>query len=164
MGRRNENYIYQKSLPIFLHVTPVYQTKHNRPDGNCFAACVASLLDRKIEDVDVDVASCSNSLQELIKRIEQKANCKIYTVSHEAILDGIVRTSERYCFAAVCSFIFDGNPHYDFSVWHVVVCQIESDGRISLVFNPDQNDQRQQSLQQFSAVDKLFLVKANPIS
>src|SRR5436190_1488196 len=47
-------------------------------------------------DVDVDVASCGNCLQVLLTKIQQRANCKIYLVSHEAIVDGIFKTSERY--------------------------------------------------------------------
>ena len=141
-------------------MTPVYQTKHEPPDGNCFAACVASLLDRKIEDVDVDVASCGK-LPTLLQKIQQKADCKIYYATHSAIVDDIVRTSERYCFAEVCTCVFNGDPYDDGSTWHVVVCEIADGGKISLVFNPDQHDQRQHSLQQFSAVGKVFFVKAN---
>src|SRR6266498_3643126 len=120
-------------------MTPVYQTRHGPPDGNCFAACVASLLDRRIEEVDVDVASCGNSLRALLTKIEQKANCKIYYATHEAIVDGIFKTSERYCFAEVCTCVFDGNPYGEGSTWHVVVCEIADDAKISLVFNPDKN-------------------------
>lgn len=142
-------------------MTPVFQTRRNPPHGNCFAACVASLLDKRIEEVDIDVSSCNNSILTLIKRIEQKANCKIYRVSNEAIRDAIVTTSEQYCITAVCSFLFNGDPHHQSSVWHVVVCQIDRDGKLSLVFNPDQNDQRQRSLQQFSAVGDVYFVKGN---
>ena|ERR1043166_8900360 len=145
-------------------MTPVYQTRTGAPNGNCFAACVASLLDRRIEDVDVDVASCGNSLHVLLTKIQQRANCKIYFVSHEAIVDGIFKTSERYCFAEVCTSVFNDDPHGKGSVWHVVVCEIADDGKISLLFNPDQSDQRQKSLQQFRAVGRLFFVKANNCS
>jgi hypothetical protein len=143
-------------------MTPVHQTKYSSPDGNCCAACVASLLNRKIEDVDIDVASCGNSLRVLLTKIEQRANCKIYYVTHEAILEGVVSTSEKYCFAEVCTYICDNNPFGEGSVWHFVVCEISKSGKLSLVFNPDKNDQRQHSLQQFPVVGKLFFVKANP--
>ena len=139
-------------------MTPVYQTRHGPPNGNCFAACVASILGKTIEDVDVDVATCGNSLHALLTKIEERANCKIYVVSHEAILDGIVKTSERHCCAAVCTCVFNDDPHDERSTWHVVVCEIGSDGKISLAFNPDQTDQRQ-SLQQFSTVGNLFFVR-----
>lgn len=77
-------------------------------------------------------------------------------------MDGILKPSERYCFAEVCTCVFNGNPYGDSSTWHVVVCEIADDGRISLTFNPDQHDQRQKSLDQFPAVGKLFFVKATP--
>jgi hypothetical protein len=119
-------------------------------------------LDRRIEDVDVDVASCGNSLGALLTKIQQKANCKIYSVSHEAIEDGILKTSERYCIAKVCTCTISGNPYDEHSTWHAVLCEIAGDGRISLVFNPDQHDQRRNSVGQFPVVGKLFFVKANP--
>jgi len=106
------------------------------------------------------VASCGNSLRALLTKIEQKANCKIYYATHEAIVDGIFKTSERYCFAEVCTCVFDGNPYGEGSTWHVVVCEIADDAKISLVFNPDKTDQRQNSLQEFPAVGKVFFVKA----
>ncbi len=141
-------------------MTPVYQTRSGAPDGNCFAACVASILERKIEEVDVDVKDCG-SADALLRKLERRANCKIYVVSHQAILDGFVKTSERYCIAAVCTCVFNQDPHHGQSTWHVVVCEITNDGKISMVFNPDQTDQRRNSLQQFSAVGNLFFVKAN---
>src|ERR1017187_7390272 len=123
-------------------MTPVHQTKQGSPHGNCFAACVASLLDRKIEDVDIDVASCGNLLHVLLTKIEQRANCKIYYASHQAVLDGVLVTSERYCFAEVCTFVYDGNPFGEGSMWHVVVCEISDSGKLSLLFDPDKDDQR----------------------
>jgi len=83
------------------------------------------------------------------------------TILNSAIVDGIVRTQERYCFAEVCTCVFNGDPYDDGSTWHVVVCEIADDGKISFVFNPDQHDQRQHSLEQFPAVGKMFFVKAN---
>ena len=142
-------------------MTPVYQTKQGSPHGNCFAACVATLLDRKIEEVDIDVASCDDLLHVLLNKIEQRANCKIYYASHQAVLDGVLVTSERYCLAEVCTFVFNGNPYGKGSMWHVVVCEISHGGMLSLVFNPDKDDQRD-SLEQFPAVGRLFFVKANP--
>ena len=141
-------------------MTPVHQTKYGSPHGNCFAACVASLLGRKIEEVDIDVASCK-SLHALLTQIEQRANCKIYYVSLEALLDGVVTTSERYCFAEVCTTTRQGNPFDEGSTWHVVVCEISDSGKVSLVFNPDKTARQQHSLQQFHATRKLFFVKAN---
>ena len=142
-------------------MTPVYQTKHGPPDGNCFAACVASLLDRNIEDVDVDVASCERDLRTLLKKVEQKANCTICYVTYRAIAHGIVTTSERYCFAEVCTCVFNGDPYHDESTWHVVVCEIAENGKISLLFNPDKTDLRQNSLDEFPAVERVFFVKAS---
>jgi hypothetical protein len=142
-------------------MTPVYQTQNGHGIGNCFAACVASLLDKRIEDVEIDLASCGNCLRTLMTKVEQKANCKIYFVSHEAILDGVVKPTERYCFVEVCTCVFNKNPHDSRSTWHVVVCEIFDHGKISLVFNPDQRDQRQKSLDQFPAINKVFFVKAN---
>jgi hypothetical protein len=121
---------------------------------------VASILERSIEDVDIDVASCVHSLHALLTTVEQRANCKIYVVSHEALLHGLVKTSERYCIAAVCSFVFNGDPHHKQSIWHVVVCEITADGKLLLLHNPDKTDCRD-SLQQFGAIENLFFVKAN---
>lgn len=151
-----------EEVETIRRMTPVYQTKYGVPFGNCVPACVASLLDRKIEDVDVDVASCRDSLRALLTKIEEKANCKIYVMSHEAIVDRIVKTSERYCFVEVCTCVFNQEPFGRGSTWHVVVCEIGDNGRLSLVFNPDQHDARKDSLDQFPAIGKLFIVKANP--
>jgi hypothetical protein len=141
-------------------MTPVYQTKHGA-DGNCMAACVASLLDKRIEDVDVDVASCGRSCNVLLGRIEEKAKCKIYGLPHQAIVDGIVKSTERYCIVAVCSCVFNNDPCHPNNTWHSVVCEIAEDGNVSLVFNPDCDDQRTHSLQQFGAMGNLFIVKEN---
>jgi hypothetical protein len=141
-------------------MTPIYQTKHSEGEGNCFAACVASLLDRKIEDVDVDVSSCKN-VHHLMSLVAQKADCKIYYATHEAIENGILKTSERFCIVEVCTCVFGGDPYDNGSTWHVVVGEVADDGRITMLFNPDTKDQRQKSLEQFPAVRKVFFVKAN---
>jgi len=122
------------------------------------AACVASLLDRRIEDVDVDVASC-RSIGDLLTKIEVRAKCKIYGFPHEAIVDGAVKSTERYCIVEVCSFAFNNSPQHENSIWHSVVCEIAEDGKLSLVFNPDRDDQRIQSLEQFVAMRSLFIIK-----
>jgi|SRR5436190_20695269 len=140
-------------------MTPVYQTKHGPPDGNCMAACVASLLDRRIEDVDIDVASCGGSRKVLLRKFEEKAKCKIYGFPHEAIVDGVVKSTERHCIVEVCSRVFNNDPCHPSSTWHSVVCEIAEDGKLSLVFNPHRNDQRTQSLQQLGAIGNLFIVK-----
>jgi hypothetical protein len=33
-------------------MTPVDQTRFGKPDGNCYAACIASILDRPLEEFD----------------------------------------------------------------------------------------------------------------
>jgi hypothetical protein len=118
------------------------------------AACVATILDKQIEDVDVDVASCGNSVNALIAKIEEKAECKVYRLPHEAIVDA----TERYCIASVCSCVFQHDPSHPNSTWHSVVCEITEDGKLSLVFNPDQKDLRTSSLNQFAALGDLFVV------
>jgi len=138
-------------------MTPVYQTKHGSPHGNCMAACVATILDKPIEDVDVDVASCGNSVSALIAKIEEKAECKVDRIPHEAIVDAVVKSTERYCIASVCSGVFHNDPSRPNSIWHSVVCEIAEDGKLSLVFNPNQKDLR--SLHQFAALGDLFVVK-----
>jgi hypothetical protein len=140
-------------------MTPVYQTKRGDPDGNCMAACVASLLDKPIEDVDIDVASCGRSCKVLLRKLEEKAKCKIYGFPHEAIVDRVVKSSERYCIVEVCSCVSKDDPCHPNSTWHSVVCEIAEDRKISLVFNPDRDDQRNHSLQQFQAMRNLFIVK-----
>ena len=144
---------------VFERTTPVYQTRHGAPHGNCLAACVASILDKRIEDVDVDVASCS-SYEVLLRKLGQKAKCKIYKIPHEAIVDGVVRSAERYCIVSVCTCVFNNDPCHPDSTWHSVVCEIKEDGKLSLVFDPNRDDQRTK-LQQFKAVGPLFVVKAN---
>src|ERR1051325_7265810 len=141
-------------------MTPVFQTKFDPPDGNCFAACVASLLDRKLEDVEVDMSKVK-IFRDLLTLIEAKANCKIYYANHEAIQDGVFKTSERFCFVEVCSCVVNGDPYHEQSTWHVVVGEIAADGRISMLFNPEPHDQRKKSLDQFQAVRKVFFVRAN---
>ena len=140
-------------------MTPVYQTRHGLPSGNCMAACVATLLDKRIEDVDVDVANCGTSVKALLARIEDRAGCKVYGFPHEAVVDRVVKSSERYCIVSVCSSVFQNDPSHPNSTWHCVVCEIAEDGELSLVFNPDRTDQRTCSLQQFSAIGDLFIVK-----
>jgi hypothetical protein len=141
-------------------MTPVNQTIRGSTQGNCFAACVASILDMKLEEVEIDMTNVRN-FNTLLTTIQKKANCKIYYVNHEAIIDGFLKTSERYCFVEVCTFVFNGDPYDEGSLWHVVVCEIAENGKISLVFNPDTVDQRQKSLDQFPAVRKVLFVKPN---
>jgi hypothetical protein len=138
-------------------MTPVYQTRQDKPDGNCLAACVATILDKSIEDVDVDVASCA-SIRKLLSKIEEKANCTIYRLDFRAITDGIVKVSDRYCIASVCTTIFNNDPHHPNSAWHAVVCEISEAGEVSQVFNPTKTDNRC-SLQQFFAVDVVLIVR-----
>ena len=140
-------------------MTPVCQTRHGSPHGNCMAACVATILDKPIEDVDVDVASCGNSVNALIAKIEEKAECKVYRLPHEAIVDAVVKSTERYCIVSVCSCVFQHDPSHPNSTWHSVVCEIAEDGKLSLVFNPDHKDLRTSSLNQFAALGDLFVVK-----
>ena len=33
-------------------MTPVYQTRFGKPEGNCYAACIASILGRPLEEFD----------------------------------------------------------------------------------------------------------------
>jgi hypothetical protein len=121
------------------------------------AACVATLLDKRIEDVDVDVTNGGNSVKTLLAKIEEKTGCKIYGFPHEAIVDGIVKSSERYCIVSVCSYVYGNDPSDPNSKWHCIVCEIAEDGELRLVFNPDRRDQR--TLQQFSVIGNLFIVK-----
>ena len=121
------------------------------------AACVASILDKRIENVDVDVASCS-SCDVLLRKIEEKAKCKIYRIPHEAILDGVVRSAERYCIVNVCACVFNNNPCHPDNTWHSVVCEIKEDGKLSLVFDPNRDDQRTK-LQRFKAMRPLLMVR-----
>jgi hypothetical protein len=143
-------------------MTPVYQTRRGPPDGNCMAACVATLLDKRIEDVDVDVANCGNSVKTLLAKIEERAGCKVYALDHQAIVDRVVKSGERYCIVSVCSCVYDSNPSHPNSTWHCVVCEIAAEGQLRLVFNPDRADQRTQSLQEFAAIGQLFIVKRTP--
>lgn len=141
-------------------MTPVYQTRYGVPDGNCMAACVASILDQRLEDVDVDVASCSSG-KVLRKKLEEKAKCKIYGFPHEAIVDGVVKSAQRYCIVEVCTCMFNNDPCDPDSTWHSVVCEIADDGKLSLAFDPNRRDQRTK-LQQFGAMRNLFIVKPRP--
>lgn len=138
---------------------PAYQTKHD-DQGNCFAACIASILERKIEEVEVDMSLVKN-FRDLLTAVEAKANCKVYYANHEAIEDGFLKTTERYCFVEVCSFTLNQDPYHDNSKWHAVVCEVAENGKISMLFNPEQKDQRQKSLDQFPATRKVFFVKPN---
>jgi hypothetical protein len=95
------------------------------------AACVATLLKKEIEDIDVDVASC-NSLAALVKKIEEKAKCKLYVLSHEAVVDRVAKLGERYCIVQA-SCAVNGDPCDPSSTWHTVVCEIAEDGKLSLV-------------------------------
>jgi hypothetical protein len=120
-------------------MTPVYQTRHGPPDGNCMAACVATILDMKLVEVDVDVASCGGAPEALLSKIEHKARCKVYGFPHEAIVERIVKANERYCIVEVCSCMFNNDPSDRRCTWHTVVCEIGNDGMLSMVFNPDQH-------------------------
>jgi hypothetical protein len=139
-------------------MTPVYQTRHGPPDGNCMAACVASILYKRLEDVDVDVASCS-SRKVLLRKLEEKAKCKIYGCPHDAIIDGVVKSAERYCIVNVCACVFNNDPCHSDNTWHSVVCEITEDGKLSLAFDHNRNDQRTK-LQEFAAMGNLFIITA----
>ena len=91
-------------------MTPVYQTRHGSPDG--ISACVATILDKRIEDVDVDVASCGNSVNALLRKIEGRTDCKMYRFSQAAIVDRDVKSTERYCIVSVCSSLFRNDPSH----------------------------------------------------
>ena len=116
------------------------------------AACVASLLDKQIDEVDVDLAGCEK-VSELIRRIEAKAGCKIYGFPTEAITDGIIKSALKYCIVEVCTFINCGNQS-----WHCVVCEIAEDGALSMVHNPDRIDTIRTSLDQFRGTRNLYFV------
>lgn len=124
------------------------------------AACVATILDKKIQEVDIDVASCGTSLKALLDKIENKAKGKIYVFPPEAIVDWVVKSTERYCIVDVCSFVFNDDPYSPSSIRHAVVCEIAEDGKLSLVFNPDPNDDRT-ALENFHSMGNLFIVKRN---
>jgi hypothetical protein len=121
------------------------------------AACVATILDKHIEDVDVDVASCGDSIKALLANIEKKAGCKLYGFPHEAIVDGVVKSTERYCIVSVCYCVTRDGPSHSNRTWHSVVCEIAENGKLSLVFDPDKNPRS--SLSQFAALGDLFIVK-----
>jgi hypothetical protein len=136
-------------------VTLVAQTKCGKPHGNCFAACVATILDKRIENVDVDVASCSkgSELSELIEKIEEKAKCKIYGFPYAAIVDRAVISTERHCIVEVCTSKLNDEP-----MWHAVVSEIAEDGKLTMVFNPERHDMRKH-LQDFGGLRNLYIVK-----
>ncbi len=135
---------------LFRATTRIYQTRRGAPHGNCMAACVASILDKPLEDVDIDVASCGSSREVFFRKIQEKGNCHIYQLP-DGIVDGVVKSAERYCIVNVCSLVYGNDPSHRDSIWHSVVCEIAEDGKLSLVFDPNPNDQRTK-LQQFAAV------------
>jgi hypothetical protein len=130
---------------------------------NCMAACVASILEKPLEEVDVEV-NWMTSRAELFSRIEKKARCKIYMVPHEqrSTDGGVINSPERYCIASVCTFVYHKEPLHRQSEWHAVVCELMPDGKLTLAFNPDEHDARRSSVDQFGALGNLFIVKANP--
>src|SRR5262249_6019235 len=139
-------------------MTPVYQTRFGPPNGNCFAACVATLLDRPLEAVDVDVSSC-RKIGDVLKLIEAKAKCKIYGTDYEALTTGLLRTSERYAIAYVCTSIMGSDLSDPGSIKHGVVCEIADEGKtIWPVFDPRPNHQCR-SLQDYKAIEHILFVK-----
>lgn len=138
-------------------MTPVYQTKDGEK-GNCFAACVASILDRKIEDCDIDMENITNVWQ-MVTQIQEKANCKIYYANREAIEDGFFKPTERFCFIEVCTCTYNKDPYDNKSRWHVVVGEVGENGKVSMLFDPGQDLRK--SLDLFAAVRRVFFVKAN---
>ncbi len=76
------------------------------------AACCATILDRPLEEIDVDVASCGSSMKQLLDKIEEKAKCKIYGFPHEAIVDRVVKSTERFCIVGVCASVFNNDPNH----------------------------------------------------
>jgi hypothetical protein len=139
-------------------MTPVYQTKFGKK-GNCFAACIASILERELDDCDIDMEGVKN-FRDLLTLIEAKVKCKIYYTNHEAIEHGFLKTAERLCFIEVCGYEYGGDPYHEGSIWHAVVAEIGDDGKISMRHNPEKIDQRK-SLDQFPAIRKVFFVKPN---
>jgi hypothetical protein len=138
-------------------MTPVAQTRLGR-HGNCFAACVATILDKRIEDVDVNVSSFTKP-SELMRKIEEKIKCKIYGFPHDAITDGAVISTERYCIVDVCTSLFDNDADHPMSMWHAVVCEIADGGKLNMVFNPESDTRKR--LQDFNGMRNLYIVKCN---
>jgi hypothetical protein len=115
-------------------------------------------LDKPLEDVDIDVASCGSSREVLFTKIEAKGSCEIHQLP-ESIVDGVVKSAEHYCIVNVCSFVFANDPSHRNSIWHSVVCEIAEDGKLFLAHDPNRNDHRTK-LEQFPAIGEVFVVKA----
>jgi hypothetical protein len=131
---------------------PVFQTRYDPPNGNCMAACVASILELPLDDVDIDV-SAIRQVSELVQKLEAKAKCRIYPILPELITSGVVKSSEPYCILEVCSSICNGQK-----MWHALVCRIADNGELSLAFNPLELDQRKH-LSSFNGIKNAYIVR-----
>ena len=80
-----------------FNVKPVYQTQFGMPNGNCFAACVASILELKIEDIPNFCAiGDENWLQLASNWMLKHAEMRILSIQFASIISNQVWDHEDY--------------------------------------------------------------------
>jgi hypothetical protein len=83
---------------------PIYQTKFTKPEGNCFNACVASILECKLEDLP-DLYEIEQTGQNWLVGLNNALRPMGYGVVH------IPASAEKPCEAYIpkgCHFIASG--------------------------------------------------------
>lgn len=80
----------QKRIAIVIKVT---QTKFGDGKGNCVAACLASIFELDIDDVDIQPAPSANDLLEWTKRNYPDLSCIIqdFGENYQEVEDGLWR-------------------------------------------------------------------------
>ena len=141
----------------------VYQTK-NGIGGNCFASCIASILECNLEDVDVGLTECKtwvdvfNRMRDLKKLVKPYDMISLpYWLFKSAYkYRGLHLPTKCHCIISSPSSIISGNPTF-----HAVVGYIDDKENLTVVHNPSDGDFRTDYFLQHEdkLINILFLVK-----
>ncbi len=142
----------------------VYQTK-NGFGGNCFASCIASILEVELKDVDVDLTECKSSVDVFNRMRDLKESIKSYDMISLPYwlfksvykYHGLYLPAKCHCIISSLSCMMNGRPTF-----HAVVGYIDDRGILSVVHNPTDGDSRTDYFLQHEDkwINILFLVKS----
>lgn len=113
---------------------PVQQTRFGPPDGNCMSACVASIIECKIEEVDIPLPK-NGRMEVFMWQISEKIKKGICSFNYKIKLP----SNPIYCMVSVidkssCSII-NGVRQND-GIDHMVVGFIGDNNILSIKYDP----------------------------
>lgn len=139
---------------------PIYQT-----EKNCFASCIASILEVELKDVDVDITNCTKWIQVFNKMRETKEAVKPYDMF--SMPYWLFKEYDKYrgtVLPGKCHCIVSSPSYYENEIpkeFHAVVGYINDKGQLSIIHNPTKEDcKKDQYLIDEKNVEILFLVKS----